>query len=122
MRDYFFFFSKISSLRNKAKENAILHKTMFLIFGNKLLFYFDIQLSFLQNLHKSLKEFFIKDIFKKCLEMENNQLKCGDYFYFISDARGDNDKNINYEEVVHLTFPPIFSVQVKSGACYITAQ
>ena len=33
--------------------------------------------------------------FKKCVEMENNQLKYGDHFHFMSRA-GDNKKQINY--------------------------
>ena len=29
----------------------------------------------------------LKMFFKKCREMDNDQLKCGDHFHFISDGR-----------------------------------
>ena len=30
--------------------------------------------------------------------MENIQLKCGEYFHLISDARGEDDQQINYSQ------------------------
>ena len=42
-----------------AKMQMILCKTLHLIFGIKLLFYVDVQLSFLDNIKKTLTEFFI---------------------------------------------------------------
>ena len=46
----------------------------FAIFDIKLSFYVDIQLCFLENVNPTLINFFIKDIYTKCLEIENNRL------------------------------------------------
>ena len=38
-------------------------------------------------MNKNLAKFFINlNVFKKCLELENNQLKCDNYFHFISEV------------------------------------
>ena len=50
-------FWKVFSLRNAAKKQAILGRTLFLTFATKLLPYVDIQLSFLENINKSLTNF-----------------------------------------------------------------
>ena len=81
---YWLIFWKTFSSRIKEWKHVI----VYLIFVIKLIFYVDIQLSFLENIYKTLTELFIhwKTFLKKCLEMGNNQLNCGDHFHFISDA------------------------------------
>ena len=37
-----------------------------------------------------------KDIFRKCLEMEKNQLKCEDYVISFQIPAGDDDQQIQY--------------------------
>ena len=61
------------------------------MFGIKL-FFVNILLSFLENIEIIFHSF--EDIFRKCVEMENNQLNCDDYFHFISDAC--DGQQINY--------------------------
>lgn len=68
---------------------------LYLTFGIKLLFYVD-KASLLKNINNTLKANFslFQDLFKKSLEMENNQLQYGDFILF-QICLGDDDQQPN---------------------------